>query len=87
MNAISNQLTVDRENYFDVAEALHCWLSLNHKGQWSDAYRLLCRSQFKPGPMWTESRCEAENPFVPEITAENAERLMNEVEAILAERS
>lgn len=81
----TNILTVDRENYFDVAEALHAWLSLNHEGQWSETYKLLCRSRFKPGPMWRESRVESENFYFAEITAENAARLMDEIEAILAD--
>lgn len=76
-------LTVDTENYFDVAEALHAWLSLNHEGQSSDTYALLCRSQFNPGPSWSESRVERDNFYFAEIDADNVERLMGEVEAFL----
>jgi len=74
---------VSRENYFEVAEALHCWLSLNHEGQFSETYKLLCRSRFNPGPLWSESRCETENAYVSEITAENALELMEAVESFL----
>jgi hypothetical protein len=82
---MDTMITVDQDNYFDVAEALHAWLSLNHEGQWSDTYRLLCRSQFKPGASWSESRVEAENPYFSEITADNALALMEAVEAQLAD--
>jgi len=43
---------------FDSSECLHAYLSSNHGGQWTDAYRLLCESPFRPGPMWSESEVE-----------------------------
>jgi hypothetical protein len=79
------ELIVTDENYFELAEAVHAWLSLNHEGQWSDTYRLLCRSKFNPGPMWSESRVESENPYFTEITAENAEQLMQAIDQFLSQ--
>lgn len=35
------ELKVDGENYCDIAEALHCWLTLNHEGMSSKHYELL----------------------------------------------
>ena len=83
---MKTSLNVTTENYFDIAEALHAWLSLNHEGQWSETYKLLCRSQFRPGASWSESRVEAENEYYPEINADNAADLMDAVEAILESR-
>lgn len=60
---------------FELAEALHCYLTLNHEGQSSFKYLLLCKSEFRPGPMWSESRCEIENDIYPTITEENFEAL------------
>ena len=36
----------------DVAEAWHCWLSLNHGGQWSREYARLSKltRSFRPRP-------------------------------------
>lgn len=62
-----NYTLLDKENYFDQVEALHTVLTLWHEGQWSTKYRLLCQSQFKPGPMWSESQVEQENDFYSEI--------------------
>jgi len=64
-------MLITSENYFDVAEALHCFLTLNHEGQGSEKYASLCASKFSPGPLWSEARCERENYIYPEITEEN----------------
>lgn len=74
---------IDSENYFDYAEALHCFLTLNHEGQWSEKYAALCASEFKPGRLWSESRVEVENPVYSEITEENWEALTVELAAFL----
>lgn len=76
---------INSENYFDYAEALHCFLTLHHEGQNSTKYALLCRSQFKPGPLWSESRCEAENEYYAEITEENYQDLFEQLEKYLEE--
>lgn len=73
----TNEVTA--ENYFDVYEACYTWLSLNHEGQWSPAYELLCKSEFNPGPMWSEHRVVDENPYYGEITRENVEELVEEL--------
>lgn len=46
---------------FDCYEAVHAYCILNHEGMWSDKYKILSSSSFCPGPMWSESRVEAEN--------------------------
>ena len=76
-------LVVDSENYFEIAEALHCWLSLNHAGQWSDTYAMLCRSKFKPGPLWSESECEARNEFVSQINESNVRETFENLTAYM----
>lgn len=72
-------LQVDNENYFEIAEALHCYLTLNHRGLFSEEYELLCMSQFKPGSMWSETRCEEENVYYNEINENNFKRLFEEL--------
>ena len=76
-------LKIDNDNYFDVAEALHCWLTLNHRGISSVEYYLLCKSEFKPGYFWSESQVETENYYYNEIDDSNFERLFNELETFL----
>ncbi len=49
---------IDNDNYFDVAEAIYAYCSMHHSGQSSELYKILCQSEFKPGPMWSESRCK-----------------------------
>lgn len=67
MYSEDNKLIINDDNYFDLAEALHAWLSLYHTGQGSIEYNCLSRSQFKPDPMWSESEVERENYFFDEI--------------------
>jgi hypothetical protein len=79
---------LDKENYFDQAESLHTVLTLWHEGQWSTKYRLLCASQFKPGPMWNETQVELENQYFHEIESwrdddKKLEKLMNEINEYL----
>jgi hypothetical protein len=64
-------ITINTENFFDVAEAIHCFCTLNHGGQTSELYSILSRSEFKPGPLWSESNVELENDFYSELTEEN----------------
>ena len=68
---MKNLIPIDSENFFDVAEAIHCFCSLNHEGQSSDLYSILSRSEFRPGPMWSESVVEIENCFYNELTEKN----------------
>jgi len=75
--------TITEDNYFEFAEALHCWLSLNHEGQSSKHYYLLCRSEFRPDQLWSESRCEAENEVYRLITEENFEELFEELNQVM----
>lgn len=76
-------VTINHDNYFEVAEAIHCYCSLNHSGQASEQYSILSRSQFKPSPTWTETRCEIENEFYSEINDENVSELFEELEKFL----
>lgn len=47
----------DKESVrFDVLAAAYAWCSLNHQGQGSLQYALLCEIPFHPGPLWSESR-------------------------------
>lgn len=87
-------IEVNEDNYFDVAEALHACLIAWHGGQWSETYRLLCRSKFKPGMAWSESLVEQENEYYAEIEElcrenkiEELEKLFNGIDAILNDES
>lgn len=44
---------------FDVAEAIHAFANDYHGGQWTDLYRVLSASKFRPGPMWRGPESEA----------------------------
>ena len=55
--------------YFDAYEAVHVYLTLNHSGQFSTYYRMLSESEFRPGPMWSESRVIAENMSYDDVEA------------------
>lgn len=77
------KLMLKEDGYFDLAEAIHCYLSLYHEGQGSFKYALLSRSLFRPGPLWKESRCEKENDFYPlvqELSDDEIEMFMDEIE-------
>lgn len=75
-------LTVNKENYFDVAEALHVWLSLNHAGQFSMEYMILGLLDFNPGLNWTEQSVIDGNEFYPMITKDNYLDAFNSIKAI-----
>lgn len=84
-------IEVNEENYFDVAEALHAVLTLWHDG--GRGYELLCRSEFKPGHGWSESRVEEENEYFAEIEAlyekgtnfEAMEKILDRIDEVLEE--
>lgn len=41
------------ENWSDDAEvAIYSYAELYHDGQWSELYKILCNSPFKPSPIW-----------------------------------
>lgn len=75
--------TIDSENYFDYAEAIHCFCTLNHSGQWSELYSILSQSEFRPGPLWSESVVENENPVYSELTEENVGEIFVELTEFL----
>jgi len=58
-------ITIDNDNYFDIAEALHAVLNLWHDG--GKGYEVLCKSQFNPGMAWSEGIVEQENPYFYEV--------------------
>lgn len=71
---------------YDVYDAIHCYLSVNHEGQGSKKYELLSRSVFKPGPLWSETRMMLENPYYENVSLlsdEEIEQLMTKCEAML----
>lgn len=72
-------MIINQENYFDYAEALHCYLTLNHEGLWSTEYELLCKSKFRPSPLWSESKVELENEVYSLINKDNFESLFSEL--------
>ena len=74
---------INSENYFCYAEAIHCFASLNCGGQASELYSILSRSEFKPGPLWSETICEKENAVYTEINEENCADLFEELTAFL----
>ena len=51
---------------FQVMAAAYAWCSLNHGGQWSPEYALLCAIDFNPEQSWSESRELEENEYAPE---------------------
>lgn len=57
------------ENRFEIVEAVYAWCSLNHTGQYSAEYELLCHigKQFHPGSIWNESRVARENVYYRDI--------------------
>lgn len=60
-------ITVNEENYFEIAEAIHTVLTLWHDGK--HGYVLLCRSHFRPGMGWRETDVIAENEYYSEVNA------------------
>lgn len=62
---------INEDNYFDYAEAIYCFASLNHSGQGSEMYSILSTSTFKPGPLWSESQVEKCNYVYCEISESN----------------
>jgi hypothetical protein len=57
----SIKIEINEENYFDIAEASHAVMTLWHDGKYG--YVILCKSQFRPGPVWRESNVENENDY------------------------
>ena len=76
-------MTIDSENVYYIAEAMHCFLTLNHEGQTSDKYGALCRSDFRPGRTWTETRCMATNDYFEMINDDNWEQVNSDLHSYL----
>lgn len=72
---------IDEENFSDMAEALHTWLTLNVDGKSSLQYELLSASKFKPGSFWTEDRVINENDLFPYIDDSNFETIAKDLDA------
>lgn len=79
--------TITEDNYFEYAEAIYCFCSLNHDGQNSELYSILSQSEFRPGMLWSESRCESENSVYSELTESNISELFNELCGFLNSKS
>lgn len=84
---IDDENYIDNENYFEIAEALHCYYTLNHEGQASELYQALCESKFKPGMLWSETVVIAENSYFHEITDNNWKQLKENLEQYLGDVS
>lgn len=79
------KITINSENYFDIAEVIHCYASLNHSGQWSDLYSVLSESEFNPGPSWSETRVLRENEFYNELTEKTCLELHEQLKTFMRE--
>jgi hypothetical protein len=77
---------VNEDNYFDLAEACHCFASLNHGGMHSHLYKMLSRSEFKPGYAWSETTVENENECYSMVNEENIETILDEIDAYFEQR-
>lgn len=73
-------IQLDETNQFEIAEAVHCYASLWHDGKGSDLYSVLSQSEFRPGPLWTETRCLEENEYVSLLDEESCIRLAQELQ-------
>jgi hypothetical protein len=80
-------MKIDNDNFFDIAEAIHCYCTLNHDGKSSELYSILSQSDFKPSPFWSESKVINENEFYNEITENNVSELFNELQNYLNTRN
>lgn len=74
-------ISVDEDNFFDVAEAIHAFCALNHTGQNSVLYSILSQSDFNPSPNWSETRVESENQHYIELTEQNIESIFDQLKA------
>lgn len=73
-------IQLDETNQFEIAEAVHCYATLNHDGLTSDLYLVLSQSLFQPGPLWTETRCLAENEYVSLLDDESCIELARQLQ-------
>ena len=76
-------MRINEDNFFEIAEAIHCFCALNHSGQTCKFYSILSQSEFKPGPFWSESKVEKENDFYSELTEENVEEIFEQLKQFL----
>jgi hypothetical protein len=90
---IENEIEINEDNFFEIAEALHTVLILWHGGQYSQTYATLCQSKFSPGPCWSESDVEKENEFFSQIETmaeqknyDGLENLMNRINEFVDNR-
>lgn len=76
---------LNEENIFEIAEAIHCYASLNYSGQNSELYKILSQSQFNPGPLWSETRCLIENEYVSLLNDETCINLSKQLSTLTKE--
>jgi hypothetical protein len=79
-------MKINSENYFEIAEALHCYLTLNYEGQGSEKYEYLCKSDFRPGLLWSENKVIKENCFYAALTEENWKKIFDDLTEFLKEK-
>jgi hypothetical protein len=60
-------MKVNEENCFELCEAIHTFLTVEHEGQFSKKYELLGKSLFNPGALWSETKVIEENYLYSEI--------------------
>ena len=80
-------MRINSENFFDIAEALYTYCSLNIYGIGSSEYQILCCLDFKPGLLWSESRVEKENPYFDMISNDNFKKIYEELTLFLEGRN
>lgn len=78
-------IIVDSENYFDIAEAIYTFCSLNHGGQSCPLYSILSMSSFRPSPLWSESKVETENYWYCELNENNIQDWNESLEKYIVE--
>ena len=81
-------LKMDKNDIFELTEALYTFAVLNHGGMRSDLYSIQSQisTVYTPSMGWSESDVEIENMFYPEITEENIQGVWNRVSYYLENR-
>lgn len=81
-------LAMDECEIFELVEACYTFACLNHSGQWSDLYSLMCEigQEFKPGMAWSETQVEQENQFYNDIDEENIHHIWARCQYVLENR-
>lgn len=81
-------LQMDKNEIWELTEALYTFCILNHSGQNSELYKIQCQigNVFSPSSSFSESKIESENMFYGEIEEKNAPYIWNRLEYYLDNR-